>query len=68
MKSVEGKEDTSYPVCVHRSGELPKPAAGIPDDDFEDFAPEEESDFGEDMYDEEDLGDLSTDLSDDLGL
>lgn len=65
MKSAEGKEDKTYPVCTHSEGELPKPIKPGTDD-FDDLLEDIEEIDDEEFYDDEDLDGLSTDLNDDL--
>ncbi len=67
IRSMQGKEDRSYPVCTHSSGEFPKPI-NLKDMEFDDMADDLEQEDTEDYYDEEDLDGLSTDLNDELGL
>ena len=67
IKSMEGKEGKTYPVCTHSSGEMPKPV-NLKDDDFEDIMDDPDLEEDESFYDDEDLDGLSTDLTEELGL
>lgn len=67
IKSMEGKEGKTYPVCTHSSGEMPKPV-NLKDDDFEDFMDDPDLEEEEAFYDDEDIDSLSTDLTEELGL
>ena len=67
IKSMEGKEGKTYPVCTHSSGEMPKPV-NLKDDDFEDLMDDPDLEEDESFYDDEDLDGLSTDLTEELGL
>ncbi|MBO4281622.1 MAG: hypothetical protein J5873_00305 [Bacteroidales bacterium] len=68
IKSMEGKEGKTYPVCTHSSGELPKPVNIKEDTGFQDFLEENEDEEDELFYDEEDLEGLSTDLDEAMDL
>ncbi|MBO7464670.1 MAG: hypothetical protein J6T56_02325, partial [Bacteroidales bacterium] len=67
IKSLEGKEGKTYPVCTHSSGEFPKPV-NLKDIDPDDFIDETDLEEDESFYDDEDLDSLSTDLTEELGL
>ncbi len=68
IKSLEGKEDQTYPVCTHSSGEIPKPVNIKEEAGFQDFLDENEDDEDELFYDDEDLEGLSTDLDETMDL
>lgn len=67
IKSMEGKEGKTYPVCTHSSGEMPKPV-NLKEDDFEDLLDDPDMEEEEAYYDDEDIESLSTDLTEELGL
>ncbi len=67
IKSMEGKEGKTYPVCTHSSGEMPKPV-NLKEDDFEDLIDDSDLEEEEAFYDDEDIDSLSTDLTEELGL
>ena len=67
IKSMEGKEGKTYPVCTHSSGEMPKPV-NLKEDDFEDLLDDPDLEEEEAYYDDEDIESLSTDLTEELGL
>lgn len=69
IKSLEGKEGKKYPVCTNSKGELPKSAKFIDENNIDELTDENDEEDEENMfYDDEDLNDLSTDLSENLGL
>lgn len=67
IKSMEGKEGKTYPVCTHSRGEMPKPV-NLKEDDFEDLLDDPDLEEEEAYYDDEDIESLSTDLTEELGL
>lgn len=68
IKSLEGKEGQTYPVCTHSSGEIPKPVNIKEEAGFQNFLDENEDDEDELFYDDEDLEGLSTDLDETMDL
>ncbi len=59
VKAFEGKNNTKYPICTHKVGELPKNNVQILDD-FDDL--DLGLDQDEDFYDEEDFDGLDSEI------